>query len=359
MIVHIRSSTKIFRVATNPSARYFSTSFPLKTLSTPTGYQSMGSFHSEDVEVMLRLAEDSYVAPPSPLPPWFLDSQQQMIADAAHMPLGSAFGQRHFLLDGNWTFINHGAFGAASRVGFNEANQWREYCELQPLRFFDRDLLPHLAHSCYTLARFINARPTDVALLPNATTGLNTVMRGVLENGDTTLTRRIFLFETAYGAVKKMANDIAARNPGVIVDIAPLPVSKLSHLTAEDAKQFIVDTADKYMSYGTSLAVFDHTTSNTAINMPLTSLASIARDKGAKVLVDGAHGLLAQTAPSSPNPCDMATLSEAGVDFYVANCHKWFASPKAAALLWSRSGECQQQCRPLVVSHGLGQGLYN
>jgi hypothetical protein len=352
----------MIRVALTRTVRFCSSAIP----SPKLGYQSMGSFHSEDVEAMLRMDESSYVPPASPLPPSFLEKQQQCITEAANIPLGHEFGKQHFLLDQHWTFINHGAFGAASRVGFNEANHWREYCERQPLRFFDRDLLPHLAHSCYTLARFIGANPTDVALLPNATTGLNTVMRGVLEDelhrdaataGTPAATpRRIFMFDTAYGAVKKMAHDIAERNPGVAVDIAPLPLSELSHLTAKDARQLIVDTANEYMLPGTCLAVFDHTTSNTAINMPLTSLASVARDKGAKVLVDGAHGLLAQSSSSDDDTCNMATLSEAGVDFYVANCHKWFASPKAAALLWSRSGECQRQCRPLVVSHGLGQG---
>ena len=333
----------------------------------------MGSFHSEDVESKLKSPFESYLPPSSPLCPSFLEKQAKLVAEAASIPLGHELGRQHFLLDPSWTFINHGAFGAASRVGFSEATQWREHCERQPLRFFDRDLLPHLAHSCYTMARFIGAAPTDVALLPNATTGLNTVMRGVLEEECATTTgtgtrrssssapRRIFMFDTAYGAVKKIASDIAARNLNVVVDVAPLPLP-LSHLTAKEARDVIVDVANEYMHPDTSLAVFDHTTSNTALNMPLAALAGVARDRGAKVLIDGAHGLLAQSSVdgfASDDALDIATLSNAGVDFYVANCHKWFASPKAAALLWSRSGECQQQCRPLVVSHGLGQGFFS
>ena len=45
-------------------------------------------------------------------------------------------------------------------MGFREASAWRTYGETQPLRFFDRDLLPHLAHSCYTMAQFVGANPS-------------------------------------------------------------------------------------------------------------------------------------------------------------------------------------------------------
>lgn len=47
--------------------------------------------------------------------------------------------RRHFLVDfSSWCFLNHGAFGATSRYAFEVANEWRQRCEHQPLRFLDR-----------------------------------------------------------------------------------------------------------------------------------------------------------------------------------------------------------------------------
>lgn len=49
--------------------------------------------------------------------------------------------------------VNHGAFGGVLRPGFDTAVAWQEYAEMQPLRFFDRVLLPYVlqrnAAQCY------------------------------------------------------------------------------------------------------------------------------------------------------------------------------------------------------------------
>lgn len=50
-----------------------------------------------------------------------------------------------------------------------------------------RELFPQLVRVLRELAAFVNCRPQDLALLPNATTGLNTVLssfRGRLGPGD-------------------------------------------------------------------------------------------------------------------------------------------------------------------------------
>jgi hypothetical protein len=69
-----------------------------------------------------------------------------------------------FLLDPTWTFLNHGAFGAGLQVGYWRAEGWRRYTERQPLRYFDRDLLPHLADAAREMSRFVRADPRNVAV---------------------------------------------------------------------------------------------------------------------------------------------------------------------------------------------------
>jgi hypothetical protein len=99
-----------------------------------TGYQGFGSWHTEDVEVLIRQNDAEYI-PPAPLFP------DPAGLAAASCP-ASSFGimaRRHFLIDfQHWTFINHGAFGAVCAPAYQAAEQWRRECESQPLKFIDR-----------------------------------------------------------------------------------------------------------------------------------------------------------------------------------------------------------------------------
>jgi hypothetical protein len=74
------------------------------------GYQSMGSFHSDNLGVLMSLSDSEYEAPLLPF-------------DSAEEPLSHT---SDFMLDRTrWTFLNHGAFGAALTVGHRRAEQWR------------------------------------------------------------------------------------------------------------------------------------------------------------------------------------------------------------------------------------------
>ena len=77
-----------------------------------------------------------------------------------------------------------------------------------------------------------------------------------------------------------------------------------------------------------SLLIVDHITSNTALQLPIDSIARYAKEEyGMIVCVDGAHGLLAL-------PLDMGSILSTGncqlpkegghVDIYLTNAHKWF-----------------------------------
>jgi selenocysteine lyase/cysteine desulfurase len=128
--------------------------------------------------------------------------------DAEYSPPGLPFEpldpSSEFLLDRkNWTFLNHGAFGAALKCGYDRAQQWRLYLEEQPLRYFDRDLLPHLAYSIRRLATFCHADRQGLALTQNATNTLNTAISGYVQEYKNDA--KIVLWDLSYGSVKKMA----------------------------------------------------------------------------------------------------------------------------------------------------------
>jgi len=64
----------------------------------------------------------------------------------------------------------------------------------------ERQLLPLLVQSVRELAAYLGVSPTELVVLPNATTGLNTAILGhALRAGDVVLS-----LDICYGAVKKM-----------------------------------------------------------------------------------------------------------------------------------------------------------
>ncbi len=288
----------------------------------------MGSFHSENVDVLMCQDDSIYTPPPLPF-----ESTVPMESD--------------FLIDRQrWTFLNHGAFGAALNVGYSRAEQWRLHLERQPLRFFDRDLLPHLVYSARRLADFSHAPREATTLIPNVTYGLNTVLRGytrIFGNQS-----HIVLWDTSYGSLKKIAHRLCDR-----VTEIPLTgyLDKIHDLNnPSDVFEMALRETLRGIDCKNALIVLDHTTSNTAINMPLELLSIWAKDLGMIVVVDGAHGLLAQSVELSNLP---------QVDFYVANGHKWLACPRGIGLLYCPSPDWRDTIleEPAVMSHGLGQGF--
>ena len=84
-----------------------------------------------------------------------------------------------------WTFLNHGAFGLALDVGLRRSHSWRMFLESQPLRYFDRYLLNHLAHGARCMVDFVTRDEADAnriregtALIQNVTSGMNAVIGG-------------------------------------------------------------------------------------------------------------------------------------------------------------------------------------
>lgn len=298
----------------------------------------MGSFHSEDVDSLMARSDDDYTPPPLPF------ESSSSIPTVKHP-------ESDFLLDRQrWTFLNHGAFGAALKVGYYRAEDWRLHLERQPLRYFDRDLLPHLVYSARRLAEFCRAPREATTLIPNVTYGLNTVLRGY--------TRRfgrqshIILWDTSYGSLKKIAHQLCDR-------VTEIPVSSYFNKIEQfenpsDMFQVALEETlrDIPMEITTdnALLILDHTTSNTAINMPLESLSKMGKDRNMLVMVDGAHGLLAQ-------PVDLSNLPD--IDFYLANGHKWLSCPRGIGLLYCPSSEWRDTIleEPAVMSHGIGQGF--
>lgn len=239
-----------------------------------------------------------------------------------------------FLLEPGTAFLNHGSFGTAPRRVLAAAQRWRRRMEANPDRFL-RSVLPGaLRGAAGQLARFLQVKEEDLAFVENATSGVNAVLRSLeFRPGD-----EILATSHTYNAVRQAIRHACARSGAKLVEARiVLPVRNESDL---------VSPIERRISRRTRLLVLDHISSPTGLVFPVKRLARLARERGAKVLVDGAH------APGQLE-LDIAAL---GADWYAGNCHKWLFAPKGCGFLWAPAG-AQQGLHPPVISHGYGKGF--
>jgi isopenicillin-N epimerase len=235
----------------------------------------------------------------------------------------------HWSLDPELTFLNHGSFGACPTKVLEEQSRLRARLEANPVRFLHREW-PDLADAVRgTLGDFLDANPDELAFVPNATTGVNTVLRSLrFAPGDELLTT-----DHEYNASRN-ALDFVSQHWGVQVVVAKLPWPTPS-------PQAVVDAVLARVTERTRLLLIDHITSQTGLVLPIASLVRTLRARGVETLVDGAHG---------PGQVPLS-LRELGAAYYTGNCHKWLCAPKGAAFLHVRR-DTQPGIRPLVISHG-------
>jgi isopenicillin-N epimerase len=232
-------------------------------------------------------------------------------------------------LDPTVTFLNHGSYGACPRAVLELQGRLRAELEAQPVRFLGRELEARMDTARRALGGFVGADPDDLAFLPNATAGVNTVLRSLdFRPGDELLTS-----DHVYGACRNALDAMAARAGARVVTVAiPFPL---------DSPEIVVERVLAAAGPKTRLALLDHVTSPTGLVLPIERLVAGLAERGVDTLVDGAHapGML---------PLDLRAL---GAAYYAANCHKWICAPKGSAFLHVRRDR-QAGMRPLSISHG-------
>ncbi|MDP9243753.1 MAG: aminotransferase class V-fold PLP-dependent enzyme, partial [Chloroflexota bacterium] len=123
-------------------------------------------------------------------------------------------------LDPAITFLNHGSFGATPRAVLDAQTRWRVQMEADPVRFLAQELEAHLDGARAELATFLGADHEDLAFMPNATAGINTVLSSLrFAPGD-----ELLVTDHAYNAAKNALEGAAERwgaRP-VVVDL-PFP----------------------------------------------------------------------------------------------------------------------------------------
>jgi len=242
----------------------------------------------------------------------------------AHSPF-----RRHWALDDELVFLNHGSFGACAKPILEFQAALRGEMEASPVQFLWRHYERRLQPVREALAAFVGAKPRDVVFVTNATTAVNAVVRSWgLRRRDEVLTTNL-----DYNACRNVLTE-SARQAGarVVVAQVPFPIGR-----PDDAVAAILDAVTSRTRY----AMIDQVTSGSALVLPIARIVRELEARGIETLVDGAHapGML---------PLNLKALRAA---WYCGNLHKWVCAPKGCAFLWAREDH-QQNLQPAVISHG-------
>lgn len=230
--------------------------------------------------------------------------------------------RRLFLLDPEIAYLDHGSFGACPRPVFEAYQRYQRELERQPAELLARRLPERLAAVRARLAAYVGADPADLALVPNATSGMSTVARSLrLAPGD-----EVLASDREYEATDA-AWRLACRRAGA--RYVRRPPEELGDALGER----------------TRVLSLSHVASPTAEILEPAALCARARELGVLTVVDGAH------APGHV-PVDLTAL---GADAYAGNCHKWLCAPKGAGFLWVRPG-LQDEVVPLAIGSRWEEG---
>ena len=249
----------------------------------------------------------------------------------------------HFPLEPGAVYLNHGTVGVTPLAVMRARSAILDEIERHPARFMIRELMhlgltpppaaPRLRAAATQVAHFLGADGDGLAFVDNASSGINAVLRSfALQPGD-----EILIHDQAYGGVARAAAFIARSRGATLASFAlPFP----AHDPAD-----CVRALEAALTPRTRLALLDHVTSETALVLPLAEMAAACLARGVAVLVDAAH------APGAID-VDIAAL---GVDWYVANLHKWAFAPRSCGILWA-APERRRDLHPGVLSWGVTSG---
>ncbi|MEA2240276.1 MAG: isopenicillin-N epimerase [Thermoanaerobaculia bacterium] len=237
--------------------------------------------------------------------------------------------REHWLLDPAITYLNHGSFGATPKVVLAEQNELRTQLEREPVRFMVRELEPLLDEVRGEIGAFVGADPAGIAFVPNATAGVNAVLRSLdLDKHD-----ELLVTSHEYNASRNALEYVAGLAGAKVVPIEiPFPIA---------SPDVVVERVLAGVTDRTRLLLIDHVTSQTGLIFPVERIVAELKQRGIDTLIDGAH------APGM-FPLDLDAL---GAAYYTANLHKWVCAPKGAAFLYIAPNR-RLGIHPVVISHG-------
>lgn len=219
---------------------------------------------------------------------------------------GTEMREKHFAFAAGYHPLNHGSFGTFPKSVLEYQRQLQAASEARPDTWIRYTYLDLLRESRTAIASLLGAQASEVVLVPNATTGMNTVLQNlVFEEGDVILT-----FSTIYGACNKTVERLSELCPVSSHQI------EITYPITDDEIVARFNSAIQHVKekgMRPKLAIFDTVLTFPGVCFPWEILVAVCKEQGIWSLLDGAHGV---------GHIDLTHLSSVDPDFMISNCYK-------------------------------------
>ncbi|ELT91048.1 hypothetical protein CAPTEDRAFT_114516 [Capitella teleta] len=235
--------------------------------------------------------------------------------------------------DSNYTFLNHGSFGAIPNQVKEKQLEMMELREKNPNKFIQITQYELIEEARRALATFLGSDYEDIIFVENVSKGFSNILRSLtLAPGEALL-----IYTHTYGAMKDSAQAMVDRSNGselLNLDL-PFPI---------ESPDDVISLFDEMLTNHTNIkiAILDHI-AQPGILFPIQELVDVCKSHGVLTVVDGAH---------APGHVDL-DLEELGADFYIGTLYKWLFGPHGSSFQWVAE-RYHSIVQPAVTSFGYG-----
>ncbi|KAL8725065.1 MAG: hypothetical protein Q9166_007596 [cf. Caloplaca sp. 2 TL-2023] len=252
--------------------------------------------------------------------------------------VGTPFGhamRSYFQFDPSYLPLNHGSFGTYPKSVRDRLRHFQNLSESRPDDFFRFNLAGLLDPARSAIADILGVDAGECVFVPNATTGVNTVLRSLIfDEGDV-----IVYFSTIYGACEKTVDYLKETTPVESTKIPlcyPVGDDEMVGKFQDQVKQLKND------GKRVRVAIFDTVSSLPGVRVPWERLVRVCREERVLSMVDGAHGV----------GHIKLNLGKVQPDFFVSNCHKWLYVPRGCAAFYVPQRNHHLIRSSIPTSHG-------
>jgi selenocysteine lyase/cysteine desulfurase len=222
--------------------------------------------------------------------------------------------RRAFTIDPNEINLNSGSVSPAPRVVQEAVEHYQTITNMSPSLWVDEMMGPHRELVRKRLAGLAGADAEEVAITRNTSESLQIVQLGMhLEAGD-----EILLTTQDYPRMITTWRQ-RERRDGVVLKTFPVP-------SPPDDPMELVELYRRQITSRTRVIHMSHVTFTAGQIFPVKEICALARERGIRTVVDGAHSFA--HFPFS--------VHDLGCDFFGTSLHKWLTAPVGTGMLYVR-----------------------
>lgn len=220
----------------------------------------------------------------------------------------------------NMINLNSGGVSPHTKQVQEAVTAYTRYANEAPANFMWREMGRQRKHMIEKLAALAGTSKEEIALQRNTTEAINAVLLGIdWQKGDEIVTS-----DQVYPAMDHALKQLEKRK-GIRVTQVALPVPAPDH-------DSLIQPFEQAITRKTRLVLICHVINLSGQIMPVKEVVKIAHERGAEVLVDGAHSFA---------HFDFK-IPDLGADYFATSLHKWLCAPFGTGLLYIKKEKIPQ-----------------